>query len=47
MRVLSFVTEIPSVERILSHIDEPIDAPVMAPARVPPQAGFDFDQTLM
>ena len=44
MRVLSFVTEIQSVEKILTHINEPIDAPVMAPARGPPQAGFDFDQ---
>ena len=44
MRVLSFVTEIQSVEKILTHNNEPIDAPVMAPARGPPQAGFDFDQ---
>lgn len=44
MRVLSFVTEIQSVEKILTHINEPIDAPVMAPARGPAQAGFDFDQ---
>ena len=44
MRVLSFVTEIQSVEKILTHINEPVDAPVMAPARGPPQAGFDFDQ---
>jgi len=41
---LSFVTEIPSVEKILTHINEPIEAPVMAPARGTPQAGFDFDQ---
>ena len=44
MRVLSFVTEVQSVEKILTHIDEPIDAPIMAPARGPPQAGFDFEQ---
>jgi len=44
MRVLSFVTEIQSVEKILTHIHEPIEAPIMAPARGPPQAGFDFDQ---
>ena len=44
MRVLSFVTEIQSVEKLLTHINEPIDAPVMAPARGPPQAGFDFEQ---
>ena len=43
-RVFSFVTEISSVEKILTHINEPIDASVMAPARGPPQAGFDFDQ---
>ncbi|MCT2530276.1 hypothetical protein N2382_05330 [SAR92 clade bacterium H921] len=44
MRVLSVVTDIQSVEKILTHINEPIDAPVMMPARWPPQAGFDFDQ---
>ena len=44
MRVLSFVTEIQSAEKILTHIHEPIDSPIMAPARGPPQAGFDFDQ---
>ena len=44
MRVLSAVTEIQSVEKILTHINEPIEAPVMTPARWPPQAGFDFDQ---
>jgi len=42
-RVFSFVTEISSVEKILTHINEPIEAPVMAPVRGPPQAGFDFD----
>ena len=45
MRVLSVVTEIQSVEKILTHINEPIDAPVMTPRRGPPQAGFD--QTLI
>ncbi|MDB9952419.1 transposase [Porticoccaceae bacterium] len=44
MRVLSFVIEAQSVEKILTHINAPIDAPSMAPARGPPQAGFDFDQ---
>ena len=44
MRVLSFVTEVQSVEKILTHIHEPIEAPIMAPARGPPQADFDFDQ---
>ena len=44
MRVLSVVTEIQSVEKILTHINEPIEVPVMTPARWPPQAGFDFDQ---
>ena len=42
--MLSVVTEIQSVEKILTHINEPIEAPVMTPARGPPQAGFDFDQ---
>ena len=42
--MLSVVTEIQSVEKILTHINEPIEAPVMTPARWPPQAGFDFDQ---
>ena len=44
MRVLSVVSEIQSVEKILTHINEPIEAPVMMPARGPPQAGFNFDQ---
>lgn len=44
MRVLNFVTEVQSVEKLLAHINEPIEALVMAPARGPPQASFDFDQ---
>ena len=44
MRVLSFVTEVQSVEKILTHINAPINEPFMAPALGPPQAGFDFDQ---
>ena len=44
MRVLSFVTEIQSVEKILTHINASIEAPVMALARGPPQMSFDFDQ---
>jgi hypothetical protein len=43
MRVLSFVTEVQSVEKILTHINAPINEPFMAPARGPPQECFDFD----
>lgn len=42
--MLSVVIEIQSVEKILTHINEPIEAPVITPARGPRHAGFDFDQ---
>ena len=45
MRVLSFVTEAQSVEKILTHIDAPIDAPVHGAQREGHlRRGFDFEQ---
>ena len=44
MRVIAFVMDPPTIERILRHIDEPVEAPPILPARSPPQGEFDFDQ---
>jgi hypothetical protein len=36
MRIVAFITEAPTVQRILDHIGEPAMAPRIAPARGPP-----------
>ena len=45
MRIIAFVLEPPVIERILLHIDEPIEAPAVLPARSPPQGEFQFEQS--
>ena len=40
MRVLSFVTEVQSVEKILTHIDEPIEAPIHGASARATSGGF-------
>ena len=44
MRIIAFLTDTASVNRILAHIGEPTKAPVFSPARGPP-AGEAVDQT--
>ena len=36
VQIISFVTETPSVRRILEHIGEPMEPPRVSPARGPP-----------
>ena len=45
MRIIAFVLDQPTIERILDHIGEPTRPPVVLPARSPPQLEFGFDQT--
>jgi len=45
MKILAFLTEPPTVEAILLHLDLPHRPPAIMPARGPPQAELSFDQT--
>ena len=45
MRIIAFVLDAPTIERILAHIGEPTQPPAVLPARSPPQFAFGFDQT--
>jgi hypothetical protein len=45
MKVLASLTDPPTVEAILLHLDLPHRPPPVAPARGPPQAELSFDQT--
>ena len=45
MRIIAFVLDAPTIERILDHIGEPAQPPAVLPARSPPQLAFGFDQT--
>ncbi len=46
MRIIAFVLDQPTIERILAHIGEPTQPPAVLPARSPPQLAFGFDQTI-
>ncbi len=46
MRIIAFVLDPPTIERILRHIDQPTEPPVVLPARSPPQGEFEFDQSI-
>ena len=43
MRIIAFILEPPQVERILTHIGEPITPPAVLPARAPPQAELGLE----
>jgi len=45
MKILAFLTDPPTVEAILLHLDLPRRPPPLMPARGPPQAELSFDQT--
>jgi hypothetical protein len=45
MRIIAFITDPASIDRILSHIGEPTTPPPIAPARAPPLPSATFDQT--
>ena len=42
MKIVAFITEPDTIERILDHIGEPTEPPPISPARDPPQADFYF-----
>ena len=44
MKIIAFILDPPVIERILSHIGEPIESPRIMPARGPPQGELGFDQ---
>ncbi len=44
LRLIAFITERSSIERILTHLGEPTVAPCVAPARAPPGFNTDCDQ---
>jgi hypothetical protein len=44
MRIIAFVLDRPTIERILDHIGEPAQPPQVLPARSPLQLAFGFDQ---
>jgi hypothetical protein len=46
MRIIAFVPDRPTIERILDHIGEPTQPPRVLPARSPPQLALGFDQTV-
>jgi hypothetical protein len=45
MRIIAFITDPASINRILSHIGEETTPPPIAPARAPPRPGSALDQT--
>ena len=46
MRIIAFVLDKPTIERILDHIGDRAQPPAVLPARSPPQLEFGFDQTI-
>ena len=44
MRIIAFILEPPAIERILTHVGEPVEPPAILPARSPPQEEIQFDQ---
>ena len=45
MRIIAFVLDRPTIERILDHLGEPTQPPRVLPARSPPQLELGFGQT--
>jgi hypothetical protein len=43
MRIIAFILDPPVIERILTHIGEPVTPPAVLPARPPPQAELGFE----
>jgi hypothetical protein len=43
MRIIAFILDPPVIERILTHIGEPVTPPAALPARAPPQAELGFE----
>ncbi len=47
MRIIAFVTEAPSVQRILDHIGEPTTPPRISPCRGPPECEQAVEPVLL
>ena len=45
MRIIEFILDPPVIERILTHIGEPVTPAAVLPARAPPQAELGFEST--
>ena len=45
MKIISFLTDPPTIQAILRHLDLPHRPPTVAPARAPPQVELILDQT--
>ena len=43
MKILAFLTDLPTVRAILLHVELPHRPPPLTPARGPPQSEFAFD----
>jgi hypothetical protein len=43
MRIVAFILDPPVIERILTHVGEPVTPPAVLPARAPPQAEIRFE----
>jgi len=43
MRIIAAILDPPVIERILTHIGEPVTPPAVLPARAPPQAELGFE----
>jgi hypothetical protein len=43
MRIIAFILDPPVIERILTHVGEPVTPPAMLPARAPPQEELWFE----
>ena len=50
MKLIAFITDMSSIQKILSHIGEQNDPPTMHPARDPPEecheSEYQYDQTI-
>jgi hypothetical protein len=44
MRIIAFIQDPPTIEKILTHIGEATRAPEVVPARGPPQGELEFTQ---
>ncbi len=45
MRIIAFILEPPVIDRILTHVGEPVAAPEVSPARAPPLVEMDLPPT--
>ena len=44
MRIISFIEDRPTIQKILACLNEPVDPPPIASARGPPEMEFNYDQ---